>query len=252
LRRPKGEVGQAFIETVLMVWVLTFLLSAIIQVFLIHNYTFQMANNAYYSLFKDKAYGEFNFSNKEFSGYPNWPKKPLRAVKPLKQAGGKVHVLAGHDVNWSEDDRAAVPMMPFYEEAIKKELQNVWDVTLPPVRLKIGTPLPDGENYLQMKFLHMAMGTEGGLGAFFGMIGSIIEIAGDLDKNYTDFTGGYSEAEMANMAGSYEDKSAELANYEGADGQAAKDKWDEEHGDYDHNGVEDWCLFDCETNRPWE
>ena len=31
-----------------MVWLLTLLLSAIFQVFLVHNYTFQMANNAYY------------------------------------------------------------------------------------------------------------------------------------------------------------------------------------------------------------
>ncbi len=89
MRFPKGEGGQAFIETLLMIWLLTLLLSAIIQVFLIHNYTFQMANNAYYSLFKDKASGEYNTPSKAFSGFPNPPKKPLRTVKALQQAGGE-------------------------------------------------------------------------------------------------------------------------------------------------------------------
>ena len=232
MRFPKGEGGQAFIETLLMIWLLTLLLSAIIQVFLIHNYTFQMANNAYYSLFKDKAYGEYNTPSKAFSGFPNPPKKPLRTVKALQQAGGKRHVLAGHDVNWSDDDRAAVPMMPFYEEPIKEQLQN-FGVTRAPVRLKIGNP-SDGQNYLEMKFLRMAMGTEGGFTAFFEMIGSIILIAGELGENYTDFTSGYSDGDLDDMFGDYEGADEDLDNQDGDSGQKAKNQWDNEHGDFNH------------------
>ena len=164
-----GETGQAFVETLLMVWLLTLLLSAIFQVFLVHNYTFQMANNAYYSLFKDKAYGQHNDPDKEFAGFPNWNKKPLRTVVPLQQAGGHVHDLSGGPgVSWSEDDRAAVPMMPYFEDSIIEQLQNA-GVTRAPVRLKIGSPVP-GHNYLDHKFLNMAMGTEGGFEAFANMI----------------------------------------------------------------------------------
>ena len=256
MRSPKGESGQAFIETTLMIWALTLLFSAIIQVFLIHNYTFQMANNAYYSLFKDKAYTEYNKPDKAFSGYPNPPRKPLRTVKALQQAGGKVHVLAGHDVNWSEDDRAAVPMMPFYAKPIKKQLENL-GITRAPVRLKIGNPSA-GQDYLEMKFLSMAMGTEGGFKAFFEMVESIIKIAGKLGENYTDFTDGFSASELEGKFDDYELASKELADQDEQGGQKAKDEWDSEHGDDDHNGYEDDCEWwwgkdpDCSTNRPWE
>jgi hypothetical protein len=107
-------------------------------VFLVHNYAYQMANNAYYSLFKDKAYGTYNKPTHRFEGWPNWPHKPLRSVSPLAQAGGRVHVQAGGDVNWSEDDRASIPMMPFFEDSIVLELRNR-GVTREPVRSSSGT-----------------------------------------------------------------------------------------------------------------
>jgi hypothetical protein len=257
-RSPKGEGGQAFIETLLMIWLLTLLLSAILQVFLIHNYTFQMANNAYYSLFKDKAYGEYSSPDKGFQGFPNWPKKPLRTVKALDQAGGKVHVLAGGGVNWSEDDRAAVPMMPFYEDPIVEQLEN-YGVTRAPVRLKIGNPAAGGQNYLDMKFLHMAMGTDGGFGPFFDMIGSIIQIAGELGQNYTDFTGGYTDDDLDDMFGDYEGAEDDLDDQDADSGQKAKDQWDNAHGDFNHDGYRDACEAvqgdndpDCRNHRPWE
>ncbi len=178
-----------------MIWLLTLLLSAIIQVFLVHNYVYQMANNAYYSLFKDKAYGRYNKPDQAFQGFPNYAqKKPLRAVKALQQAGGTVHVLAGQDINWSDDDRASVPMMPFFEEPIVVQLRN-YGITRDAVRLKVGTAR-SGQNFLDTKFLRMAMGTEGGFGAFANMISALARMAGQLGQNYTQYTDGYSEDEL--------------------------------------------------------
>lgn len=254
VKRPTGEAGQAFIETLLMIWLLTLLLSAIIQVFLIHNYMFQMANNAYYSLFKDKAYGERNKPDWEFTGFPNWPKKPLRTVNPLQQAGGRVHDLDdGPAVTWSEDDRAAVPMMPYFEDAIREQLQNN-GITRAPVRLKVGTPVP-GVNYLDPKFLHMAMGTEGGFGAFAGMIEAIIGIAGELGGSLSDYTGGYSDTELGGLFDDYEDQNDELDSHSPEEAQNA---WDEAHGDFNHDGFNDACevLYgnnheSCRNDRPF-
>ena len=185
MKKWKKESGQALIETVLMIWLFAVLLSAIIQVFLVHNYSFQMANNAYYSLFKDKAYGTYNKPSHRYEGWPNWPHKPLRSVSPLQQAGGKVHVMAGGDVNWSQDDRAAIPMMPFFENSIILELRNR-GITRDPVRLKLGTHDPS-LNYMPMKSLSMGMGTEGGFEAFFGMIEALIGIAGELGQTLQSF-----------------------------------------------------------------
>ena len=254
--RPR-EAGQAFIETVLMIWLLTLLFSAIVQVFLVHNYAYQMANNAYYSLFKDKAYGEYNHYDREFQGFPNFQKKPLRAVTPLQQAGGKVHVLAGPDVNWSSDDRAAVPMMPFFEDAIIEQLQNN-GISRAPVRLKIGNRVP-GHNYLDMKYLWMGMGTEGGFKPFFGMIESIFKIAEALGHDPSSYTGGYSQDELDDLYGDYEGKSDEMNNQDPNGGQNAKDQWDEAHGDFNHDGYHDACetlhgnnASQCKNDRPWE
>ncbi len=220
-----------------MIWLLTLLLSAIIQVFLVHNYTFQMANNAYYSLFKDKAYGEHNSPEKEFAGFPNWHKKPLRTVVPLQQAGGRARDLgAGPAVSWSEDDRAAVPMMPYFEKSIIKELQNI-GVTRAPVRLKIGSPVPN-HNYLNQKFLSMAMGTEGGFGAFGNMIVSIFNIASELGRNYTNYTEGYTNDDLNGLLNDYETQNG---NLEGQDPDEARRAWDDAHGDFDHDGYNDNC-----------
>ena len=253
-RRRNLEAGQAFVETLLMIWLLTLLLSAIIQVFLVHNYTFQMANNAYYSLFKDKAYGTYNNPDQEFTGFPNYRpvSKPLRTVKALQQAGGRVHVEAGGAINWSDDDRAAVPMMPFFKDAIVEQLGR-GGITRAPVRLKIGSPV-QGHNYLDMKFLRMAMGTEGGFGAFFEMIGSVISISGDLGS-YTDYT----EGDLSDMVGDYDNAGDELNNQDPDAAQKAREQWDEEHGDDNHDGYEDACELiqgnnspDCKNDRPWE
>jgi hypothetical protein len=255
--RGRSERGQAFVETVLMIWLLTLLLSAIIQVFLVHNFAFQMANNAYYSLFKDKAYGTYNKSSHGFEGFPNPPHKPLRAVSPLGQAGGKIHVSAGGDVNWSEDDRAAIPMMPFFQNAIVKELQNR-GITRPPVRLKLGTKI-SGLNYLETKSLYMGMGTEGGFGAFFDMIGSLIDMSGELGTDYTQYTNGYDEDDLHNQDDKYGDANDDLNDQDADGGQKAKDKWDESYGDYNHDGYNDFCQQtkgnnnpDCKNHRPWE
>lgn len=256
-QREQGrEAGQAFVETLLMIWLLTLLLSAIIQVFLMHNYTFQMANNAYYSLFKDKAYGDKNFSDEEFVGFPNWTpvRKPLRAVAPLQQAGGRVRDLAGGPgATWSEDDRAAVPMMPYFEKSIIEQLQNN-GITRAPVRLKIGSHAP-GQNYLDPKFLSMSMGTEGGFEAFGNMIAAIFGIASALGTSGSEFTDGYSGGELDGLLGDYEDQAGEL---DGQDPEQAKQAWDEAHGDFNHDGYNDMCEAlqgnndpSCRNNRPW-
>ena len=258
LGRDAGESGQAFIETVLMIWLLTLLLSAIIQVFLVHNYVYQMANNAYYSLFKDKAYGRWNKPDKEFQGYPNYvQKKPLRAVKALEQAGGKVHVLASQAVNWSDDDRAAVPMMPFFEEPIVVQLRN-YGITREGVRLKVGTAV-QGQNYLDTKFLRMAMGTEGGFSAFANMIGALAGMANKLGQNYTQYTDGYSGDDLDGLAGDYDDANDDLNEQDPDGAEKGKDLWDVNHGDFNHDGYNDFCETvngnnhpDCKNNRPWE
>jgi hypothetical protein len=259
-RRPserEGEKGQAFIETLLMIWLLTLVISAIIQVFLVHNYAFQMANNAYYSLFKDKAYGTYNKPSHSFDGFPNWPKKPLRAVSPLAQAGGRVHVLAGGGVNWSEDDRAAIPMMPFFQDSIVEELQNR-GITRAPVRLKLGTKV-GGLNYLETKYLRMGMGTEGGFGAFFGMIESLISMSSQLGTNYTDYTDGYDQGDLEDQADDYDDANDDLNNQDPNAAQNARDQWDNAHGDFNHDGYNDACESihgnnhpSCNNHRPWE
>ncbi len=249
-----GETGQAFVETLLMIWLLTLLLSAIFQVFLVHNYTFQMANNAYYSLFKDKAYGKHNDPDMEFVGFPNWNKKPLRTVVPLQQAGGRVHDLSGGPgVSWSEDDRAAVPMMPYFEESIIEQLQNN-GITRAPVRLKIGSPV-SGHNYLDLKFLNMAMGTEGGFGAFANMIASIVGISTELGRSYTDYTDGYTDGDLDGLLDDYDDENDDLNSQ---DPETARRAWDEAHGDFNHDGYNDACEAirgnndaSCRNNRPW-
>ena len=255
MRLPNaGQTGQAFVETLFMIWLLTLLLSAIIQVFLVHNYTFQMANNAYYSLFKDKAYGEHNDPDKEFAGFPNWHKKPLRTVVPLQQAGGRARDLsAGPAVSWSEDDRAAVPMMPYFEKSIIEQLQNI-GVTRVPVRLKIGSPVP-GHNYLDQKFLNMAMGTEGGFEAFGEMIASIVGISTALGRSYTDYTDGYTDGDLGGLLDDYDDENDDLNDQ---DPEEAKKAWDEAHGDFNHDGYNDVCEdfqgdndASCKNNRPW-
>ena len=254
--RNGGETGQAFVETLLMIWLLTLLLSAIIQVFLVHNYTFQMANNAYYSLFKDKAYGEHNDPDKEFIGFPNWTpvRKPLRTVSPLQQAGGRARDLSGGPaVSWSEDDRAAVPMMPYFEKSIIEQLQNI-GVTRAPVRLKIGSPV-EGGNYLDQKFLSMSMGTEGGFTAFGNMIASIFAIARELGQSGSNYTDGYSEDDLGGLLDDYDDQNDDL---DGQDPEAARRAWDEAHGDFNHDGYNDVCEIingnndsSCRNNRPW-
>ena len=238
-----------------MIWLFAVLLSAIIQVFLVHNYSFQMANNAYYSLFKDKAYGTYNKPSHRYEGWPNWPHKPLRSVSPLQQAGGKVHVMAGGDVNWSQDDRAAIPMMPFFENSIILELRNR-GVTRDPVRLKLGRHDPS-LNYMPMKSLWMGMGTEGGFGAFFGMIEALIGISGELGRSYTDYTDGYTDDDLEGYQDDYENEDDEL-NDQGT-GEEAKDQWDVDHGDLNHDGYRDQCEAmngdnhpSCKNNRPWE
>jgi hypothetical protein len=255
--RFRSEKGQALIETLLMMWLFAVLLSAIIQVFLVHNYSYQMANNAYYSLFKDKAYGTYNKPTHRFEGYPNWPHKPLRSVTPLQQAGGKVHVLAGGDVNWSQDDRASIPMMPFFEDAIVLELRNR-GVTREPVRLKLGRRDPS-KNYLETKFLWMGMGTEGGFDAFFGMIEALIGMAPQLGRSYTDFTDGYDEGDLHDQQDDYGNNNGDLNGTDPNSGQDAKDQWDVQHGDLNHDGYHDGCEAihgnnhpSCKTHRPWE
>jgi hypothetical protein len=253
----RAEAGQALIETVLMIWLFAILLSAIIQVFLVHNYAYQMANNAYYSLFKDKAYGTYNKPTHRFEGWPNWPHKPLRSVSPLQQAGGRVHVLAGGDVNWSEDDRASIPMMPFFEDSIVLELRNR-GITREPVRLKLGR-YDSSLNYLPMKFLWMGMGTEGGFEAFFGIIEGLIGMSGELGRNYTDYTEGYDQGDLEDMEDQYGDANDDLNDQDPNSGQDAKDSWDIAHGDFNHDGYNDGCEAvrgnnhpACENDRPWE
>lgn len=255
--RFKSQKGQALIETVLMMWLFAVLLSAIIQVFLVHNYSYQMANNAYYSLFKDKAYGTYNKPSHRFEGYPNWPHKPLRSVSPLLQAGGRVHAQAGPEINWSEDDRAAMPMMPFFEESILLELRNR-GVTREPVRLKLGNYDP-GHNYMQMKFLWMGMGTEGGFPAFFGMIEALISIAPQLGASYTDYTDGYDQGDLEGFEDDYGNANDELNDQDPNAAQNARDQWDTAHGDFNHDGYRDACEAvqgnnhpSCKNNRPWE
>jgi hypothetical protein len=255
LKKWKKESGQALIETVLMIWLFAVLLSAIIQVFLVHNYSFQMANNAYYSLFKDKAYGTYNKPSHRYEGWPNWPHKPLRSVSPLQQAGGKVHVMAGGDVNWSQDDRAAIPMMPFFENSIILELRNR-GITRDPVRLKLGTHDPS-LNYMPMKSLSMGMGTEGGFEAFFGMIEALIGIAGELGQSYTDYTDGYDQGDLEGFEDDYGNADDNLDDQ--GSPEEAQDRWDIEHGDFNHDGYRDSCEAmngnnhpSCKNNRPWE
>ena len=254
-----GQSGQAFIETVLMIWLLTLLLSAIIQVFLVHNYVYQMANNAYYSLFKDKAYGRYNKHDQEFQGYPNYEqKKPLRAVTALQQAGGKVHVLASPAVNWSDDDRAAVPMMPFFEQPIVDQLIQNYGITREGVRLKVGTAR-QGQNFLDTKFLRMAMGTEGGFPAFANMISALAQMSTELGQNYTQYTDDYSADDLDGLSDDYDDANDDLNEQDPDGAESGQDLWDVNHGDFDHDGYNDFCEMwrgnnhpDCKNNRPWE
>ena len=145
--------------------------------------------------------------------------------------------LLGH---LSEDDRAAVPMMPFFEDAIVEQLDEGFDITRPPVRLKIGSRV-QGQNYLDMKFLSMAMGTEGGFKAFFEMIGSVISISNELGTSYTDYTDGYTEGDLVDELGDYDNADDDLNNQDPDAAQKAREQWDVEHGDYNHDGYEDAC-----------
>ncbi len=153
LRLSRASSGQALIETVLMIALFTVLLSAIIQVFLVHNYTFQMANNAYYSLFKDKAYGTYNKPTHRYRGLSELAPQAAPVRVPA-QAGGRkgASEVGGGDVNWTGDDRAVIPMMPFFENAIVPELRNR-DVTrgksaAQAGKLRAGAQLPAAEGSL--------------------------------------------------------------------------------------------------------
>jgi hypothetical protein len=255
--RRENQHGQAFVETLLMIWLLTVLISAIIQVFLAHNYIFQMANNAYYSLFKDKAYNTYNKPDVEFSGFPNWPSKPLRTVRALPQAGGKIHEFRTPEINWDHDDRASLPIMPFFKDSIMEELQNR-GISRQPLWLKVGTKI-EGRNFLDQKTLRMAMGTEGGFEAFFDMIGSIIQIAQRLGENYTDYTEGYNEGDLEGMEDQYNQGNNQLNSQDPDAAQKARDQWDVEHEDYNHDGYREPCEAaqgdnhpSCKNDRPWE
>jgi hypothetical protein len=186
--------GQAVVETIFMALLLSFLLVAIIQVFMVHNYAFQMANNAYYSLFKDVAYHR-NYPDRDFDGYstdaPNFRGKPLRSVDPWPQSPGRIHVLAGSYTNWTQDDRASVPMMPFYRTPIIDTMRAA-GINTDPVRLKVGTRRP-GAPYLDMKFMYVGSGTKGDyllvvVDIAIGLVRALGELVGG--GSYTDYTGG--------------------------------------------------------------
>lgn len=239
-----GERGQSVVETVFVVLLLTLLISGIIQIFLVHNYAFQMANNAYYSLFKHRAY-RHNQPSEEFVGFPNYYKKPLRAVRPPK--GGRVHTLAGPAVNWSEDDRTSVPMMPFYRESIIEEMERV-GITAAPVRLKIGRYRP-GMKYLDVKFMFIGAGTKGNdLGAIFRLLGGLFRLTRKFGGDLLNYTGGYTEDTLRHQVGSM--RRAQRRQGGVGDGSAAKDQWDELNGDYNHDGYDDFSGV--ENCRPWE
>jgi len=185
------------VETIFMALLLSFALVAIIQVFMVHNYAFQMANNAYYSLFKDLAYHR-NYPDKDFWGYPNYKGKPLRSVDPWPLSPGRIHVLAGGDKNWQFDDRASVPMMPFYRTPIIETLDRA-GIKMDPVRLKVGTRVP-GLSYLEMKFIYIGSGTKGAyllavIDIVTQLVGAMADILGG--GSYTDYTGGLTAKDPA-------------------------------------------------------
>lgn len=182
-----------------MALLLSFVLVAIIQVFMVHNYAFQMANNAYYSLFKDLAYNR-NYPDKDFWGFPNYKGKPLRSVDPWPLTPGRIHTLAGSYINWTEDDRASVPMMPFYRTPIIETMRSA-GITTEPVRLKVGTRIP-GHSYLDMKFMYIGSGTKGAyllavVDIVTQLVGALADVVGG--GSYTDYTGGltYEDPEAA-------------------------------------------------------
>ncbi|MGH9461108.1 MAG: hypothetical protein ACRD1X_07805 [Vicinamibacteria bacterium] len=194
--RPSRARGQSLVETTVMIFLLTLMISAILQIFLVHNYAFQMANNAYYSLFKDRAY-RHNTTSDEFHGYPNYYRKPLRAVRPWP-AGGRVHRLAGSPTNWSEDDRASVPMMPFYEQAIVDQMKAA-GITRDRVRLKIGQHRT-GASYLDMKFLFIGAGTKGDdIWAVFRMLESLWGLTRRFGREFMGFTQGYDSESLGSQ-----------------------------------------------------
>lgn len=236
-----------------MAWLLTLLISAIIQVFLVHNYTFQMANNAYYSLFKDKAYDNNNSYDVGFMGYGNYTpvRKPFRAVNAQSGAGGtgEVHTQSeGATATW-RDDRAAVPMMPYFEPYIIAELESRWNMS-EKVRLKVGTYDPNANPHIKPKFLRMAMGTEGGFGAFFGMIESLISMAGDFGGSLPEYTGGYDEDDLENAGDDYDDANDDLNENEPPTEEEIRREWAEANGDYNYDGYNDLCELTHGNNHP--
>jgi hypothetical protein len=110
-----------------------------------------------------------------------------------------------------------------------------------------------------MKYLRMGMGTEGGFGAFFDMIGSIVSISSALGRDPSAYTGGYSEDELDDLFGDYEGANDDLNNQDPNAAQDARDTWDEAHGDFNHDGYNDPCealhgnnASQCRNDRPWE
>jgi hypothetical protein len=147
--------------------------------------------------------------------------------------------------------------MPFFEDAIVLELRNR-GITREPVRLKLGRRVPS-QNYLETKFLWMGMGTEGGFGAFFGMIESLIGMSAELGREYTDYTEGYDEDDLHDQEDDYGDNNGDLNGTDPNSGQNAKDQWDIQNGDFNHDGYHDGCEAihgnnhpSCKNDRPWE
>jgi hypothetical protein len=171
------------------------------------------------------------------------------------QAGGKVQAESGGQTDWTGDDRAAIPMMPFFENAIVTELRNR-NVTVEKVRLKLGNYEP-GLGYLRLKVLWMGMGTEGGFEAFFGMIEGLFTMAPQLGASATNYTDGYDADDLQNQKDNYENQDDNLNNQD--TGEEAKDQWDVDHGDFNHDGYRDQCEAangnnhpSCKNDRPWE
>ena len=251
--RDRGQKGQAVVETIFMIIVLTLLLSAIIQIFLVHNYAFQMANNAYYSLFKDKAYKNDRYDVK-YQGPPNYPlKKPLRAVEPWPPNGRVYTQSQGR--NW-EDDRASVPMMPFYKDAIIDQMKR-GGITREPVRLKIGQ-YQQGVNWLNYKFMHIGAGTDGSyLLAIVDLVDMLIRDLSWLGGggNYQDYTMGQDIGSLGSSASGGATQQSNMGssgNLQDGDGnqRSMYEAYDFHHGDYNRDGKND--ITGESTNRPWE
>jgi hypothetical protein len=91
------------------------------------------------------------------------------------------------------------------------------------------------------------------------MIEGLIGIAGELGQSYTDYTGGYDADDLEDLEDDYDDANQDLHDQDPSGGQKAKDGWDEEHGDFNHDGYRDACEAvqgndhpSCKNDRPWE